>query len=214
MKIRDFKTHTISRSSPPHQDRYSDYKPYLRADFCKRCAYCNLLDESITTPFEVDHFIPRATFKDCRMDLDTDYTNLIYSCKKCNNAKRKQFSGDITVEKPTNELFYDPVKVDYNTIFFRNQLGSIDSVDDKGKDTIVRLKLYRPIHNLSWICEEMYSTAEKLEASIQNEPAGARRDSMVAALNRINSQYRKLSRLFTAAYNDNSFAMSDIENVD
>ena len=111
-------------------------------------------------------------------------------------------------------MFYDPVKVDYNTIFFRNQLGSIDSVDDKGKDTIVRLKLYRPIHNLSWICEEMYSTAEKLEASIQNEPAGARRESLIAALNRINSQYRKLSRLFTAAYNDNSFAMSDIENVD
>ena len=78
MKIKDFKTHSIIRSTPPHKNDYADYKPYLKKDFCGRCAYCNLLDTAITTPFEVDHFIPRKTFKDCRDDLDNDYTNLIY----------------------------------------------------------------------------------------------------------------------------------------
>ena len=213
MKIRDFKTHTITRSSPPYSNKYSAYKPYLKVDFCGRCAYCNLLDDSITTPFEVDHFIPHNTFKHGRMDLDTDYTNLVYACKKCNIAKRHQFRGDINSPNPTNELFYDPVQTDYNTIFFRNELGAIDSDDDKGKDTIIKLKLYRPIHNLAWICEEMYNAAERLESLIKLEPEGKRKDTLNAALNKINSQYRKLNRLFTTAYNDSSFSIADIEDV-
>ena len=213
MKIKDFKTHAITRSTPPQQTRYGDYKPFLKKDFCGRCAYCNLLDETITTPFEVDHFIPRAVFKHGRMDLDTDYTNLVYSCKKCNNAKRQQFSGDIHSANPTNELFYDPTMVDYNDIFYRNNFGAIDSDDDKGKKSITRLKLYRPIHILAWICEELNDTAEKLEAAIKVESETGRRQTLEAALNKINNQYRKMSRLFTAAYNDNSFSISDIEDA-
>lgn len=214
MKIKDFKTHTILRSTPPHQTRYVNYKPFLKKDFCGRCAYCNLSDETITTPFEVDHFIPRAVFKQERMDLDTDYTNLVYSCKKCNNAKRHQFDGDIHSINPTNELFYDPTQVDYNDIFYRNELGAIDSDDDKGKNSITRLKLYRPIHILSWICEELYETAEKLEVAIKSESDTKRKRTLEAALNKLNNQYRKMSRLFTAAYDDNSFIINDIENTD
>ena len=147
------------------------------------------------------------------MDLDTDYTNLVYSCKKCNNAKRHQFSGDIYSANPTNELFYDPTMVDYNDIFYRNNFGAIDSDDDKGKKSIIRLKLYRPIHILAWICEELNDTAEKLDAAIKAESNTERKRTLEAALNKINNQYRKMSRLFTAAYNDNSFSISDIEDA-
>lgn len=212
MKIKDFKTHTITRSSPPPQSHYSDYKPFLKKDFCGRCAYCNLQDTSITTPFEVDHFIPRDAFKHDRMDLDTDYRNLIYSCKKCNNAKRKQFKGDIHSAHPTNELFYDPALIDYNDIFYRNHLGAIASDDDKGKNTITRLKLYRPIHILAWLCEEMYETAERLEQSIRIEIDGERKKTLQSAYNKINAQYRKFSHLFIAAYNDTSFSIADIDD--
>lgn len=213
MKIRDFKTHKIIRSTPPHQSKYSDYKPFLKKDFCGRCAYCNLQDTTITTPFEVDHFIPRDIFEPDRKDLDTDYRNLIYSCKKCNNAKRNQFAGDIHSAKPTNELFYDPVAVDYNDIYFRNDLGAIDSDDEKGRETITRLKLYRPIHILAWLCEEMYETAERLERAIKIERDETRKRTLESALYMINAQYRKFSHLFTAAYNDNGFSIADIEDV-
>jgi len=213
MRIKDFKTHSIIRSTPPHRNDYADYKPYLKRDFCGRCAYCNLSDTSITTPFVVDHFIPRKVFENCRDDLDTDYTNLVYSCKKCNNAKRHQFSGDIFAEKPTNELFYDPVLVDYNGIFYRNEFGAIDSDDGKGKRSITNLKLYRPIHILAWVCEEMNETADKLEAAIRIERDPKRKEALEAALQKIEHQYRKLSRLFTAAYNDNSFTIADMETV-
>ena len=213
MKIKDFKTHTITRSSPPHYSDYADYKPFLKKDFCNRCAYCNLLDSSITTPFEVDHFIPRKIFKQDRMDLETDYKNLIYSCKKCNLAKRHQFAGDIHSENPTNELFYDPVLVDYNDIFYRNHLGAIDSDDDKGKASIIKLKLYRPIHILAWLCEEMYETADKLESAIKIEGDENRREKLELAYNKLNEQYRKLSHLFVAAYNDNDFSIADIDGA-
>lgn len=214
MKIKDFKTHTISRSDPPHKSRYKQYKPYLKEDFCGRCAYCNLLDESITTSFEVDHFIPRDAFKNDRLDLDTDYKNLVYACKKCNGAKLDQFEGDIRAPSPTNELFYDPVLVDYNDIFYRNHLGAIDSDDEKGRQQIVRLKLYRPIHILAWVCEQMRQTADKLERAIDVEQNAERKDKLQEALNKIDRQGWKLFRLFIAVYNDNSFTISGTEDAD
>lgn len=169
MKIKDFKTHTIARSTPPHYEEYKKYKPYLENDFCNRCAYCNLSDKRITTPFEIDHFIPEVAFKETNPELKTDYNNLIYSCKKCNGTKGGKFKGDLSSQNPTNELFYDPVSVDYNIIFFRNELGAIDSDDPKGKEMIKLLKLYRPIHILGWLCEEIDATADKLEIAIKHE---------------------------------------------
>ena len=106
MKIKDFKSHTIKRSNPPHYDDYHNYKPYLIKDFSNRCAYCNLNDVSITTPFEIDHFIPKDAFKSVRPDFETDYNNLIYACKKCNIAKSNKYEGNILSEEPTNNLLY------------------------------------------------------------------------------------------------------------
>ena len=77
MKIKNFKTHTIIRSKPPHFEDYSKYRPFLERDFSKRCAYCNLSSEKITTSFEIDHFIPKKEFKTAKPELETDYNNLI-----------------------------------------------------------------------------------------------------------------------------------------
>lgn len=209
MKIKDFKQHTITRSNPKHEDNYRDYKEQLANDFCNRCAYCNLNDASITTYFEVDHFVPSKAFKDKRPELLTDYRNLVYSCKKCNLAKSGKFEGDLTEEVPTNTLFYDPVKVDYNCIFYRNELGAIDSDDVKGKQMIKLLKLYRPIHILGWLCEEINATADKLQSALDNETDTERKALLQDALNKMNSQYRKFKNLYIATYNDNSFKIQN-----
>lgn len=87
------------------------------------------------------------------------------------------------------------------------------SDDGKGKRSITNLKLYRPIHILAWVCEELNETAEKLEAAIRIERDSQRKKALEAALQKIEHQYRKLSRLFTAAYNDNSFTIADMEAV-
>ena len=207
MKIKDFKTHTISRSTPPHFLSYGDYKPYLEKDFGERCAYCNLHSKRITTPFEVDHFIPRKAFKGVRPSLDTDYNNLVYACKKCNVAKSGKFEGDLTEVSPTNTLFYDPVLVDYNSIFYRNELGAIDSDDPKGKSMIKMLKLYRPIHILAWLCDEIRITRDKLQRAIDTETNESKKQEYQKALDGLNAQYCKFVDLFIASYNDNNFEL-------
>ena len=63
------------------------------------------------------------------------------------------------------------------------------------------------------VCEELNETAEKLEAAIRIERDSQRKKALEAALQKIEHQYRKLSRLFTAAYNDNSFTIADMEAV-
>ena len=210
MKIKDFKNHTIKRSNPPHFNDYHKYKSYLMNDFSNRCAYCNLFDKSITTPFEIDHFIPKNAFKTEKPDLETDYNNLVYACKKCNIAKSSKFEGDLSLKVPTNNLFYDPVLVDYNTIFYRNEFGAIDSNDKKGKKMIVLLKLYRPIHILAWICDEINQTADKLEKAIDTVASEDVKLEYQKVLVLLNSQYRKFSNFLLAAYNDSDFKLKDL----
>lgn len=151
-----FKKHNILRNCNEKFDDYHKYKPYLRNDFSCRCAYCNLCDESVTTHFEIDHYIPKDAFESKRPELLTLYDNLVYSCKKCNQAKSSKFKGDVNSNPLNNELFYNPALVDYNTIFYRDESGSIVSDDEKGQNMIKMLKLYRPINNLAWICERLY----------------------------------------------------------
>lgn len=206
MKIKVFRTHTIIRSNPRPCNNYSAYRHILQEDFHHRCAYCNLRDTSITTPFEIDHFVPKKECKKAnRSDLISDYRNLVYACKKCNNAKRAQFVGDLSDDVPTNELFYDPVDTDYNAIFYRSDRGTIEATTDKGKDQINRLKLFRPIHSLAWVCEETSDLIERLRAEFESELDEHRKRLLIDAYNKATSQYYEFNTIFTAAYNDNDF---------
>lgn len=211
MKYSDFKRHCITRSNPPHKSPYDKYKGDLESDFCERCAYCNLHRTSITTPFEIDHFIPKKAFEGKRDDLLEDYDNLIYTCKKCNIAKSSKYSGDITKAEPTNEQFYNPRKVDFNSIFFRNEYGAIESADSKGREIIKDLKLYRPIHILGWICEELADMRDKLKIAIEDESNLERKEIFEQAKNKIANMYLDYNRLFTASYNDKDFSIEGLE---
>lgn len=135
---------------------------------------------------------------------------MVYSCKKCNIAKSSKFSGDLTLSTPTNTLFYHPVDTDYNTIFFRNELGAIDSDDKKGREMIGLLKLYRPIHILGWLCEELSATIDRLQDAISVEKDGDRKKLLEQAKSKLDSQYVRYSRLFIASYNDPSFAIEEV----
>ena len=75
-----FRNYKITRTCKKHYANYQDYKPYLAEDFHHRCAYCNLLDDKVTSFFEVDHFVPQAEIKkDPQFSyLVNDYDNLIY----------------------------------------------------------------------------------------------------------------------------------------
>lgn len=99
-------------------------------------------------------------------------------------------------------MFYDPGVIDYNNIFFRNELGAIDSDDPKGRDSITRLKLYRQTHILAWVCEQLFSICQKLQKAIDLEPDNDQRQKQLQeSLSKMQSQYIKYQNIFTATYN-------------
>ena len=197
-----FKEHTIQRTCKIKYTNYTNYKAYLRKDFSNRCAYCNLHDEAITTPFEIDHYIPKTAFESSRPELKTDYDNLVYSCKKCNRAKSNKFEGDINQTPLDNNLFYNPSVVDYNTIFFRDEYGFISSADTKGKNMIKLLRLHRPIHNLAWFCERLAVAIDKLQNRLEKEEQTSDLYRQLADLkNKLLNYYYDLNNYFIANYN-------------
>lgn len=77
----------VRRQKPPAHNDYRRYKPYLRLDFERRCAYCHIPERrnGPSRNYAVDHFRPksRPEFKHLR----AVYTNLYYVCFTCNDYK-------------------------------------------------------------------------------------------------------------------------------
>lgn len=112
---------------------YSDpqrYKPWLRDEFCFRCVYCLCRERWCPDgddAFSVEHFRPRvsAPGEIC------DYDNLLYSCCRCNAAKR-----DLT------DLL-DPAKVSLAEHLEIAEDGTIHSLSEEGKVLIKVCQLDR-----------------------------------------------------------------------
>ena len=212
MRYEKFKEHQIKRPCKEQFDKYQKYKPYLKADFQERCCYCNMPSELLTISYHVEHFIPIKVFEGKKDSLLTDYENLMWACPKCNLSKGDKYKGDLqNSSKIENELFYNPVEVDYNDIFFRNEIGGIDSEDAKGRDMIKLLKLYRPIHNLAWLIERLEKLALDLEQAAMKEDDLERKKLLNDAAGKVALEYLKKSKLFRAVYNGKQFAEIDYE---
>lgn len=200
-----FRQKSIVRNCDKAYKDYKSYKPYLKKDLHERCAYCNLRSDQITTYFEIDHFVPRKQFEKAKLNyLETDYKNLVYACRKCNNAKSDSFSGDLTINPYENKEFYDPVKTDYNLIFYRDEIGRIQSEDELGKQMIDVLKLYRPIHSLPWIIEQLEKAIEKINEKRKTSNNDC--NKLDEAYIRLLEWKDDLKTLFIKNYNNNDFS--------
>lgn len=205
---RTFRDYKITRTCTKKYSDYHSYTRFLREDFNHRCAYCNLLDTQITTPYEVDHFIPENAFKKEWPELKVTYGNLVYSCKKCNGAKGDQYAGTIVEGEIKNDFFYEPEETDYGEIFYRGDDGGIQSDDEKGRDMISRLRLYRPIHNLAWICEITKGTLDKLSAQIALVGEESEKGKKLQeAREQLRDYYDDCMAVFLANYNNNKFVI-------
>lgn len=202
MSISKFKNHQIVRNCDKHYDDYHNYKPYLLEDFSHRCCYCNIHEQTLElVPFQIDHFIPKKRFEGKRDELLTQYNNLMLSCPKCNRAKSDQYVGDLMSPTIENQLFYNPDKTNYNDIFYRNELGGISSDDEKGKDMIKRLKLYRPLHNYAWLLEKLDHILTNLDSQIALSD-GEKKEKLEEMQGRLAVKYRKMRKHFVAAYRE------------
>lgn len=212
MRYENFKNHQIKRTCKEKFDKYAKYKPFLREDFQDRCCYCNMSSELLTISYHVEHFIPVKAFEGKKDTLLTEYENLMWACPKCNLSKGDKYKGNFqSSSKIENELFYNPVEVDYNDIFFRNEIGGIDSDDAKGREMINLLKLYRPIHNLAWLIERLEKLALNLEQAEKKETDLERKRLLSEAAGKVALECVKKSKLFRAAYNGKQFIEIDYE---
>lgn len=197
-----FRKHTIKRSCDKKYKDYHSYKEYLKVDFRNRCAYCNMHDTWIMPlPFQIDHFIPRTKFEGVkRNDLDNDYRNLMYSCPVCNRLKSDVFDGEIPEDKISNPYFYNPVDIDYNTIFNRDEMGRIQSEDELGKDMIKRLQLYRPTKQMAWFLDELTQVYDEIESRMQLEENPEKRRKLECAYNKIGNVLFRRQRFFVHSF--------------
>lgn len=134
--------------------KYTDHRNDLKTDFKCRCGYCNDIDTWRTAWFEIDHFVPQKYLKNIK---DTDYSNLVYSCRSCNNSKRAHWpTGNELIHNQYDEGFIDPCNDEYGHQFVRGLDGKISHSTPLGKWMYYKLKLHKPQHEVIWNIEETY----------------------------------------------------------
>lgn len=201
MRYAEFKEHEIQRTCTNEYETPQKYRPHLQKDFCGKCCYCNMPEDLVTVSYHVEHFIPEKVFRGVRDELRTDYNNLMWSCPKCNLSKGDKYEGDIYNDtKIENVLFYDPVETDYNSVFYRNELGGIDSDDLKGREMINMLKLYRPVHNFAWLLERLEKLCGQLEEQQKKEMDLKKRKLLESVAGKVARKCVEIEKLFRAVY--------------
>lgn len=118
----------IRRHGPRGYLDYTSYKPFLRDEFSFRCVYCMERERwypNRDSSFSVDHFIP----KKIDPSKETDYTNLVYACVRCNSYKL------LTI------IQIDPCAVAFSEHFHINGEGHIEGISPSAQDMIDLLHL-------------------------------------------------------------------------
>ena len=128
-----------TRPAPQVRGGYRTFRPHVRADFRRRCAYC-LFAELLAAGeenFELDHFRPQSVFPSQK----NDFYNIYYACHPCNHIKRDVW--------PSSEMearglgFVDLCTDEFATHFKPRADGTWEGVTESGRYTIDMLRLNR-----------------------------------------------------------------------
>lgn len=95
----------VRRHGPEGYQDYESYRDWLRDEFTFRCVYSLHREQWYNRggTFHVDHFVPLAADPDGRLA----YSNLVYACGTCNEAKR----DILGIPDPCEVAFSDCVRV-------------------------------------------------------------------------------------------------------
>src|SRR5258708_14076381 len=128
-----------TRPAPKTSGGYVSFRPFVREDFCRRCAYClvtKLLaggDEA----FELDLFRPRSRFP----ELTDDFYNIYYACHKCNQFKSNRYPPPELEAR--NIGFVDLCTEEFDAHFRVGPDGKCAGISESGSYTIAMLRLNR-----------------------------------------------------------------------
>ena len=110
--------------NPPVYSDYRKYKPFLQKEFVNHCIYCQTPDTlNNITSFGVDHYKPKSIFP----TLERVYSNLYYSCNKCNNRKRSFWPSsslpDVFIPNPCDYIMTDHMKFNKSNLILKSEAG-------------------------------------------------------------------------------------------
>ncbi len=163
-------TTPIRRDIQKSVTNYRSHREDLCLDFNQRCGYCNGIDLYRIAPFEIDHFIPRKRNKMPFLTIktETDYSNLIYACRSCNNAKSNKWpTNDQNISHQNNEGFIDPCDEQYEVHFYRLPNGQIGARTKLGLWMLKELKLDKPQHEIIYNLELLDSIIDQIETNLE-----------------------------------------------
>ena len=171
---------------------YKSHRKKLVADFNHRCGYCDCIDSFRRISYEIDHFIPKAYLKKVFLSLkeyeleEQRYSNLVYSCQSCNNAKGENWPSNSMVNSYINNIgFIDPCNPEYDNQFSRNENGEIIPQTKLGKWIHDTLNLEKPEHSIIWHLEQLDMTIKE----IKNIPKKNKKPQLKLKLNKLCLQY-------------------------
>lgn len=155
-----FRAKTPERSSGVvKQNDYHKYRDQLATDFHHRCGYCDDKDSPRKASFEIDHFVPKTRDK----SRTEDYTNLVYACKSCNNAKSDTWpTGDASISNDGRAGWIDPCDKEYDEHFERDEKGKIHPLTILGQWMYKELKLFKKQHAILWNIERLDTNIEEI----------------------------------------------------
>ena len=171
--------------------KHGEHREDLREDFQHRCGYCNDIDNWRFIWFEIDHFAPQ---KHLNTISSTDYSNLVYSCRSCNNAKRAKWpSEDENIHNDGNVGFIDPCDDDYNKQFDRLDTGRIIYKTDLGEWMYNAMKLYKPQHEIIWNIEQLHNLITEIRVLVNDYPQeNGLKDMLITLYNTYDDYIQKL----------------------
>ncbi|MBD9938644.1 HNH endonuclease [Enterococcus faecalis] len=116
---------------------------------------------------QIDHFIP----KNFAPNKENEYSNLVYSCQKCNRGKWYHWPTQ-SVEYSYNEKegFVDPATKEFDFHLERLDSGEIIGITEVGRYMVKKMRLdIRPI-SIMWKVDVLNKKLKKIEDIIENAP--------------------------------------------
>ncbi|MDV3719762.1 HNH endonuclease [Elizabethkingia anophelis] len=169
MSFRDFTPKR--RPIIKYVSKYTQHRDDLKIDFKDRCGYCNDIYIWRFASFEIDHFIPRKKDKKNFLTIktETDYSNLVYACRSCNNSKSNKWpTNDQSIPHRNDQGFVDPCEDDYNNHFTRLDNGQIKPTTNLGEWIYNNLKFHKPQHEVIWNIEQLDGLIKESKLLLNN----------------------------------------------
>jgi hypothetical protein len=109
----------IRRHGPDGYKDYNSYRDWLRDEFTFRCVYCLHREKWYNrgATFHIEHFVPVTA----NPDGECEYSNLLYACATCNEAK----TAILGLPNPCEVTFHSCLRIIAD--------GSVEALNNDGE---------------------------------------------------------------------------------